>query len=196
MNTEKLIARGVKKYFTGQKVLFEVESLKEHFDGLQIHESDIVNLTVDETEKEFVIAEDINFDAAVAKEVPTEEEALPAENKLEGMKYEEAEKLLNLGELIALPEWGGFWFKNLNVDGILVLTKEGEIVNTPHEEYKERKDWITVKANPEQEKLLDDYFASVKDENAKILNIPTVDTKVVTPEVVTKTPKTTKAKKS
>ena len=42
MNKEKLITKGVKKHFDGQEVLFSVASLNEHFDGLQIHESDVL----------------------------------------------------------------------------------------------------------------------------------------------------------
>lgn len=80
MNTEKLIAKGVEKHFDGQKVLFKVDSLQEYFDGLQIHESDIVEIQEevksddDGTEKQFVavqyvIAADVNFDNATANEV-------------------------------------------------------------------------------------------------------------------------------
>jgi hypothetical protein len=65
MNTEKLITKGVKKHFTGQETLFEVESLKEHYEGLQIHESDI--LLIDEIE--YLKAGDINDDEAKEKKV-------------------------------------------------------------------------------------------------------------------------------
>lgn len=189
MNTENLIEKGVKKHFNGQIVLFEVASLNEHFDGLQIHESDIVKIEQWENDElvgteEFIKASDVNFDGAVAKEViPAEEET---KNEPEtGMSYEEAEKRLNLGELIALPEWGGFWFKNLKVENVqeskvLVLTKEGEITDTPWEECKERNDWVMVKATPEQEKLLDNYFASIQEpEGVNIGEIITVDAQEV-----------------
>jgi len=151
MNTEKLIAKGVEKHFDGQKVLFKIESLKEHFDGLLIHESDIVSIE----EEDYVIAGDVNFDNATAKEVAPKVEEEPTA----GITYEEAEILMGHGELIALPEWGGFWFKNIKTDQIFVLTKEGEITDTPFDEFKERNDWITVEATPEQQIILDEFFA-------------------------------------
>jgi hypothetical protein len=70
MNIEQLIAKGVKKHFTGQETLFEVESLKEHYDGLQIHESDI--LLIDEVE--YLKADDINDEYATPNDVESIEE--------------------------------------------------------------------------------------------------------------------------
>lgn len=151
MNTEKLIAKGVEKHFNGQKVLFKIESLKEHFSGLLIYESDIVSIE----EEDYVIAGDVNFDNATANEVAPKVEEEPTS----GITYEEAEILMGHGELIALPEWGGFWFKSIKTDQIFVLTKEGEITDTPFDEFKERNDWITVEATPEQQILLDEFFA-------------------------------------
>lgn len=157
MNTENLIAKGVEKHFDGQKVLFKVESLKEHFDGLLIHDSDILLIE----EEAYVRVGDVNFDNATANEVAPKEE-ISQEETGSGITYEEAEILMGHGELIALPEWGGFWFKNIKTDEILVLTKEGEITNTPFDEFKERNDWTTVEATPEQQLLLDEYFASLE----------------------------------
>ena len=76
MNTEKLIAKGVKKHFNGQVVLFNVESLKEHFDGLQIHDTDVISILDSEDEQlvEYIKAVDVNFDNAVAKDVAITEE--------------------------------------------------------------------------------------------------------------------------
>jgi len=45
---------------------------------------------------------------------------------------------------------------------ILVLTKEGEITNTPYDEFKERNDWKVAEATPEQQKLLEEYWASIE----------------------------------
>lgn len=151
MNREKLIEKGVEKHFDGQKVLFKVESLKEHFDGLLIHESDVEEIDG----VGYVKVGDVNFDNATANEVAPKVE----EETGSGITYEEAEILMGHGELIALPEWGGFWFKNIKTDEILVLNKEGEITNTPFDEFKERNDWTTVEATPEQQVLLDNYFA-------------------------------------
>lgn len=83
------------------------------------------------------------------------------EEEVEGMTYAEAEKLLMEGKLIALPEWGGFWFKDEKTDEVLVLTKEGEVVKTPWEVCKDRNDWIVVQATIEQQKIVADYFASI-----------------------------------
>lgn len=69
MNTEKLIAKGIEKHFDGQKILFKVESLNEHFDGLQIHETDIIPIG----EVGYVKCSDVNFDNATVNEVATEE---------------------------------------------------------------------------------------------------------------------------
>nr|WP_315173554.1 hypothetical protein [uncultured Flavobacterium sp.] len=79
----------------------------------------------------------------------------------EGMTYAEAEKLLLEGKLIALPEWGGFWFKDEKTNEVLVLTKEGEVTKTPWEVCKESNDWIVVEATIEQQKIVADYFASI-----------------------------------
>jgi len=65
MNTEKLIAKGIEKHFNGQEVLFKVSSLNEHFEGLQIHESDIISFE----EVGYVKVGDVNFDNATANEV-------------------------------------------------------------------------------------------------------------------------------
>lgn len=184
MNTEKLISKGVKKHFNGQVVLFNVESLKEHFDGLLIHESDIINISESEDEQsvQYVKIGDVNFDNATAIEVEPQSEATP----VVGMSYEEAEELLKIGELIALPEWGGFWFGNIKTGEVLVLTKDGEITNTPFEEFKERKDWIKVEASPEQKELLDNYFQSLE------APVETVDAEEpieeIVPEPIAETP--------
>lgn len=65
MNVEKLIAKGVEKHFDGQKVLFKVASLKEHFDGLQIHDSDILLIE----EEAYVRLGDVGFGGATANEI-------------------------------------------------------------------------------------------------------------------------------
>jgi hypothetical protein len=87
---EHLIEKGVKKHFNGQIVLFAVESLNEHFDGLQIHDTDIVKIEQWDGDElvgteEYIKASDVNFDGAVAKEVaPIEDESY--ENSEEGTK--------------------------------------------------------------------------------------------------------------
>ena len=153
MKSEQLIAKKVKHHFNAaeKQVLFEVKSLEEHYDGLLIHESDIIDIESEEISGKFVKEGDVNMDDAVSKEVAEENESV-------GMTYEEAEKLLKEGELIALPGWGGFWFYNFRNEETLVLTKEGEITETPWEICKERNDWQVVEATEEQYGLVNDYF--------------------------------------
>jgi hypothetical protein len=162
MNTEKLITKGVKHHFNGKETVFEVDSLHKHFEGLLIHESDIFEVEQDGIEVEYVVESDVNFDDATEKEL--------------GMTYEEAEKLLRMGELIALPGWKGFWFKDIKTNEVLVLTKEGDILDTPWEICKERNDWVEAVATDEQNQLLRNYFASVED-------IEVVDAEVLTGEI-------------
>lgn len=80
MKTEQLISKKVKHDFNQKlkQVLFSVESLKEHFDGLLIHESDIVIVLESEDEHavEYIKISDVNFDNAVSKEVVETPEAV------------------------------------------------------------------------------------------------------------------------
>ena len=146
MKAEKLIAKGVEKHFDGQQLWFSVESLNEHYKGVKYHESDL-------DDEGFIKASDIFGDDIQEIEVE------PIEL---GMTYEEAKKLLEIGNLIALPEWKGFWFNNIKTGETLVFTKEGEILETPIDDFKERNDWIVVDATPEQEALLNEYWSSLE----------------------------------
>jgi hypothetical protein len=58
-------------------------------------------------------------------------------------------------ELIALPGWKGFWFKDIKTNEVLVLTKEGD--TRYWEICKERNDWVEAVATDEQNQLLS-YF--------------------------------------
>lgn len=182
MKKEDLLQKGVKAHFTGQETVFSVESLNEHFEGLKYHEIDVLDIEIEGETQKFLKEGDVDFSLSTPKEVLPKEEApepeLPLEEK--GMTYEEAEKLLETGKLISLPEWEGFWFGNIKTGETLVLTKEGEILNTPNPEFKERNDWKEVDATPEQQKLLDDYFAI--EENKIINEIETVVTKDILEE--------------
>jgi len=176
MKSEQLIAKKVKHHFNAaeKQVLFDVKSLEEHYDGLLIHESDIIYLEEGDSKIGYVKEGDVNMDDAVSKEVDEENESV-------GMTYEEAEKLLKEGELIALPGWGGFWFYNFRNEETLVLTKEGEITDTPWEICKERNDWQVVEATEEQDQLLRDYY----DKADAILEIEvTAETLKDNPELV------------
>ena len=156
MKSEQLITKKVKHHYNGKEkqVLFDVNSLEDHYDGLLIHKSDIIYLEEGELVNGYVKVGDVNMDDAVSKELLEEEVAL-------GMTYEEAEKLLKTGSLIALPEWGGFWFNNIKTGETLVITKEGEITKATWEICKERNDWRVVDATDEQDQLLRDYFEKV-----------------------------------
>jgi len=185
MNTEKLIAKGVEKHFDGQKVLFKVASLKEHFDGLLIHDSDILLIE----EEAYVRVGDVGFEGATTNEIhPKFEEETPL---FSGMTFEEAEKLMDIGELIALPEWGGFWFKSIKTGETIVLTKDGEITETPFEEFKERNDWVTVEPTSEQREIIENYFAVLQGPIEEIEVVAEVVVpEIVAPEViVSETPK-------
>lgn len=178
MNTEKMIAKGVEKHFDGQKVLFKIESLKEHFDGLLIHETDIEEIDG----VGYVIAGDVNFDNATDNKFQRKSKV--AEEIKIGMTYDEAEKLMEQGELIALPEWGGFWFKNIKTNEINVYTKDNVITNTPFGEFKDRNDWIIVEATPEQKKEMKDYFAYLEVPSNEIEIVVTQETLDMNPELV------------
>ncbi len=169
MNKEQLIVKGVKHAFNGKETLFQVESLNKHFDGLVIHESDILTDEFEDQDDEYVKASDVNFDSATPNEVEPEETVDDAGNP-DGMTFEEAEKILNDGNLIALPEWEGFWFKNMENGELLVFTKEVEILDTPHEEYKKRTDWKKVDATQEQEKILENYWLQLYAKKIKVID--------------------------
>jgi len=182
MKKEDLLQKGVKAHFTGQETVFSVESLNEHFEGLKYHEVDVLDIEIEGETVKFLKESDVDFSLSTPKEVLPKEDVPEPELTLEeeGMTYEEAEKLLETGKLISLPEWEGFWFGNIKTGETLVLTKEGEILNTPNPEFKERNDWKEVDATPEQQKLLDDYFAI--EENKIINEIETVVTKDIPEE--------------
>lgn len=71
MKLEKLIAKKVKHHFSAKEkqVLFDVNSLEEHYDGLLIHKSDIIYLEEGELVNGYVRAGDVNMDNAAPKEV-------------------------------------------------------------------------------------------------------------------------------
>lgn len=105
MNVEKLIAKGVEKHFDGQKVLFKVASLKEHFDGLQIHDSDILLIE----EEAYVRLGDVGFGGATANEIHPKFEEV-SEPKMEikvtqeilDMNPELAEEGIVVGEILTV----------------------------------------------------------------------------------------------
>ena len=72
MKTEQLIEKGVKKTFNGQEVLFNVESLKNHYDGVKIFESDILHVDG----KEYVKVGDVNLDNATENDFVDEIEVV------------------------------------------------------------------------------------------------------------------------
>ena len=84
MKSEQLIAKKVKHHFSAaeKQVLFDVKSLEEHYDGLLIHESDIIYLEEEDSKIGYVKVGDVNMDDAVSKEFvetlkPVKEEVFP-----------------------------------------------------------------------------------------------------------------------
>lgn len=71
MKSEKLIAKKVNHHFstTEKQVLFDVKSLHVNYDGLLIHESDIIYLEEGDSKIGYVKEGDVNMDDAVSKEV-------------------------------------------------------------------------------------------------------------------------------
>lgn len=194
MNKEKFLAKGVSRKYENGEVLFEVSSLQNHYEGISFHEVDVVDGFIKPSD---VFGGDIREIEVCQEEFPVDEMPLAS-----GMTFEDAEKLMDIGELIALPEWGGFWLKSVKTGETIVLTKEGEIINTPQEEYKERNDWVTVEATPEQQKLLEEYWASLEvsvDEIAVVSEVVSVDETpaeiVVVEEVVAPSPTKKKTRK-
>lgn len=82
-------------------------------------------------------------------------------DKKEGLIFEEADEFRKIGECIALPEWEGFWFGNLHTGELLVLTKDGDVLYTPHEEYKERNNWKVVTPTAEQLSRIKNHFENL-----------------------------------
>ncbi len=174
MNAEQLILKGVKHRQQKGCLVLDVVSLNEHFDGLLIHKTDIMVLEEGELVNEYVKLGDVNFDNAIAKEV--EKVAKTVQETTVGMTYAEAEALLKEGKLVKLPEWKGFWFQNLTNGQVLVLTAEGEILDTPWDICKESNDWIEAQATPEQAALLESYFDALSNPSTPGVQIEAVVT--------------------
>jgi hypothetical protein len=70
MKSEQLIAKKVKHHFSAaeNQVLFDVNSLEDHYDGLLIHASDVIYLEEGELVNGYVKVGDVNMDDAVSKE--------------------------------------------------------------------------------------------------------------------------------
>ena|SRR5688500_18975160 len=56
------------------------------------------------------------------------------------INYAQAMRAIQDGQKVKLPDWGGYWYKD--GDKIMVLTKDGDVLDTPwHEKYQHRDDW-------------------------------------------------------
>lgn len=91
------------------------------------------------------------------------------ETKTTELTFDEALALLDKGNAIRLPEWEGYWFegvwKNGDPSQVLVFTKHGDILNTPHiQQHQHRNDWQV--ADPEK---LDFGFAVRALKNGKLV---------------------------
>lgn len=85
----------------------------------------------------------------------------------EKLTYKKAEELLQKGEYIKLPDWGGFWFKDKNSDKVMVLTKDGEVLDTPHDEYKSKRSWQKTKPTKEQLDIIDKHYGLLESKEDK-----------------------------
>lgn len=122
------------------------------------------------------ISENPDTDKGIEKESLESKDIEPDTSKEPGtqLTFKQAEAEMGKGIPVKLPEWGGFWFKKVGEDQIYVMTREGDIVDTSHDEYKERNDWMVTEANEIQSQLLDGFWAKRKQdkidaENKKIL---------------------------
>ena len=58
------------------------------------------------------------------------------------MNLQEALQAIKEGKKVKLPEWSGYWFLDVNNDMISVLTKDGDILDTPwFDKYEDRTDF-------------------------------------------------------
>ena len=122
MNTEKLIAKGVEKHFNGQQVLFKVSSLNKHFEGLQIHDSDILLIE----EEAYIKVGDVNFDNATANDVAP---------KVEEELYEDSEEGTKGISSTLSPEEADALIKEANEGFVAEIeVVDEEVVETPTEE--------------------------------------------------------------
>lgn len=156
MTQEELLANGIPTKFDGTNVLFHVDTLLDKFKNALVREVDIIEQTIEDVTERFVKQSDIVWDWIEEAITP---DAIEEKVNL-GMTYDEAEKLLEEDKYIALPEWGGFWFRNTKTNLINVFTKDNVITNTPFGEYRDRNDWIVVEASEEQQKQVDEYISS------------------------------------
>lgn len=111
-----------------------------------------------------------NKDASKEKESLKSTENQSNENQDDtpkGMTFVEADILMNEGGVAKLPEWEGFWFKDMQSGETFVYTKDGEILDTPHEEYKDRNDWITTSPTEEQSEGLRAFWEKRKEVSVK-----------------------------
>lgn len=183
---EHLIEKGVKKHFNGQIVLFEVASLNEHFEGLQIHDTDIVKIEQWENDElvgteEFIKASDVNFDGAVAKEVaPIVEESY--ENSEEGTK----------GIVTELsPEEADALIKGMN--GGVEFNDSEDLTKTDNAKISIELTEDILEDNPE---LIKEgvEIGEIITVDAQEVKVETVEEKTVTEEIV-EVPKTPRFKK-
>lgn len=110
-------------------------------------------------------------EAAVAKnsteatqDTGKEKESLKSTKKApKGMTFSQAEAEMEKGVPVKLPEWGGFWFKKISGDGtIYVLTSDGQLLDSPRDEYKQRNDWQVAAPTDEQSAILEAFWEQKK----------------------------------
>lgn len=106
------------------------------------------------------------------KDTSSEKESLKSKDTASSQNndFNWAEEQMRAGKLVSLPTWAGFWFKDIATDKTYVLTREGEIVDTPHDQYKAVEEWSEVEATEEQAELLNEFWAKKNEVAAKDFN--------------------------
>lgn len=64
--------------------------------------------------------------------------------KTKDLNFQEAMEAISCNLFVTLPEWDGYWFKNQLTGIINVMLSNGNIVDTPYDDYRERKDWYVT----------------------------------------------------
>jgi hypothetical protein len=186
MKKEQLIAKKVKHHFSKKEkqVLFDLISLEENYDGLLIHNSDIIYLEEGELVNGYVRAGDVNMDNAVPKETPFDLEAVNDQISKNDTIYQDGMK-------------NPFEWKDGIVDGEVVSKPKEEIIVDSKEVLEVEVTSETIQDNPEfveegiviGETIKVDAVGTIEEVPIVLEEIEVISEKVIVPM---KTPKTKK----
>lgn len=98
-----------------------------------------------------------------------EEEALKSKenDSIEKNDFSWADEKMSVGKTVALPEWEGFWFKEIASGKTFVLTKEGKVLDNPDEKYKEETGWEEIEPTEDQQKALEKFWEGKRSKKEK-----------------------------